>query len=652
MKYLKIAAACLNQTPMDWHKNRHNILDAIAQARTLGAGILCLPELCITGYGCEDAFMSEYVVSQAMRELQEIAGHTQGMIVSVGLPIRHQKSIYNAACLLSDGEILGFTCKRHLAGSGIHYEPRWFQAWTSQEVSEIEIEGRMFPVGELCYDVGGIKIGFEICEDAWVGHRRARDYAQDVNIILNPSASHFAFEKHEIRRQIISEGSRSFGVIYAYANLLGCEAGRIIYDGDAMIAEDGKVIASGPRFSFKDVQVTAAVVRTFHSQGQNLRSPEEQSEVKINFIKAKGVAFSPVKLESNKVIDPSLGLISKNEEFARSVALGLWDYLRKSKSQGFVVSLSGGADSSTVTSLVAIMVSLAVKDLGLENCRMILSFHRHFDQMIDRASILKYLLTCVYQSTKNNSEETFKAAELLAQAVGAEFYHFDVDHLVASYKKLAEVAIGRSLDWQKDDLALQNIQARTRAPGVWLVANLKGAILLTTSNRSEAAVGYATMDGDTCGGLCPIGGVDKAFIFDWLKWLEKDGFKPFGKLPALSLVNQMKPTAELRPADQSQTDENDLMPYRVLDRIERAAIRDKLSPKDCLKIIESEFSETYAPDLLKDWVKKFFRLWSRNQWKRERLAPSFHLDDENLDPKTWCRWPILSGGFRVELDRL
>jgi NAD+ synthase (glutamine-hydrolysing) len=215
----------------------------------------------------------------------------------------------------------------------------------------------------------------------------------------------------------------------------------------------------------------------------------------------------------------------------------------------------------------------------------------------------------------------------------------------------AEAALGRKLDWQRDDLALQNVQARARAPAVWLIANVKGALLLATSNRSEVAVGYTTMDGDTCGGLSPVAGIDKTFLRRWLRWLEHRGPRGLDPIPALAAINAQAPTAELRPAAASQTDEGDLMPYPVLDAIERAAVRDKQSPLEVLQRVQAEFGG-YDREQLVDWVERFFRLWARNQWKRERYAPSFHVDDENLDPKTWCRFPILSGGYERELRRL
>jgi NAD+ synthase (glutamine-hydrolysing) len=239
----------------------------------------------------------------------------------------------------------------------------------------------------------------------------------------------------------------------------------------------------------------------------------------------------------------------------------------------------------------------------------------------------------------------------VAEALGAEHLDLDVDDVCSSYVSKVEAALGRKLDWASDDVALQNIQARGRGPAAWLLANVKNALLLATSNRSEAAVGYATMDGDTCGGISPIAGIDKAFLRRWLHWLETEGPVGVGPIPALHVVNNLEPTAELRPQAESQTDENDLMPYDLLEAIEDQAIGERRSPQEVLDTIAVAFTVYERPQLA-NWVRRFFQLWSRNQWKRERYAPSFHVDDKNLDPKTWCRFPILSGGFRRELSEL
>jgi len=158
-------------------------------------------------------------------------------------------------------------------------------------------------------------------------------------------------------------------------------------------------------------------------------------------------------------------------------------------------------------------------------------------------------------------------------------------------------------------------------------------------------VGYATMDGDTSGSIAPIAAIDKHFILKWLKWAEENL-----DYRSLKYVNSLNPTAELRPLEKHQTDEDDLMPYPVIVEIEKLAIRDKLSPVEIHNILNKQHLE--ESELLKIHIKKFFTLWCRNQWKRERTAPAFHLDDFNVDPRTWCRFPILSSGYLDELADL
>jgi len=655
MKLIRVAACTLNQTPLAWDDNRRHIASAIDRARQAGASLLCLPELCITGYGCEDAFLASATHETALEVLLEMLPQTHGMAVSVGLPIRYNKANYNACCLVVDGEIRGFVAKRALAGDGIHYEPRWFKPWPLGRRTTLTVAGVEYPLGDVHFDIGGVKIGFEICEDAWVAKRPGLELALEaVDIILNPSASHFAFGKYAVRDRLVLEGSRAFGVSYVYANLLGNEAGRAIYDGDALIATQGQIVARATRFGFSDLELVTAVVdidntRSRHSglSGFNPDLSSENARVRVPFVLP---AVEP-DTEHGGACAWEQGPHVKEEEFTRATALALFDYLRKSRSQGFVVSLSGGADSSAVACLVRLMVALGVAELTLAGFVARLSHVRGLETASSEGDLVRALLTTVYQSTRNSGETTRTAARELSAALGATHYELDVDTLVQGYSELCERAIGRALDWARDDLVLQNIQARVRAPSVWMLANLKGALLLSTSNRSEAAVGYATMDGDTSGGLSPIAGIDKAYLRRWLVWLERLGPLGVGPIPALSAVNAQAPTAELRPTAAGQTDEADLMPYELLDAIERAAIRDKLMPVDVYRMMRSQFAH-YTPDQLVVWVERFFRLWCRNQWKRERYAPSFHVDDANLDPKTWCRFPILSGGFERELGVL
>ncbi len=689
-RYVKVGGAALNQTPLDWVGNARRIVAALAEARRQGVRVLCLPELCISGYGCEDAFHGAAVARQSLASLRELLPHTAGIAAAVGLPVVHDGHLYNCAALVVDGRLAGFAAKRVLAGYGVYYEPRWFQAWPAGTRGTVALEGERVPIGDLVFDLGGVRVGFEICEDAWARDRLGGGGpGQAAEILLNPSASHFAFDKYATLQGIVAEGSRVAHSAYLFANLAGNESGRLIFDGAVVLACNGRLLAENPRFSFREVGLATALVDldALRLERRRLTYPVAEPAGSTHTV---SVPFAPAQPPEDEVrafraLSEGAGgaareavrpqPMARDEEFARAVSLGLWDYLRKSRSHGYLVSLSGGVDSSTCAVLVWAMVQRALSELGWGGFRQQLAHIADLPQpngagpaggegsvgglgpaggTAHARALVRHLLMTVYQATAQSSAETRNAARGLAEQIGSHHVEFDVQGLVDGYERLAEHALGRSLSWEADDLARQNVQARARAPGVWLLANLKGFLLVTTSNRSEIGVGYATMDGDTAGGLAPIAGANKTFLRHWLERMERTGCAGLGPLPVLAAVNRQAPTAELRPPAAGQQDERDLMPYVVLDAIERAAIRDRMAPVEVWRhLLATPFPDlTLTADRAAACVARFFTLWSRSQWKRERLAPSFHLDDENLDPRTWCRFPILQGGYETELAEL
>ncbi|SES92370.1 NAD(+) synthase [Hymenobacter actinosclerus] len=657
---MRIAGAALNQIPFDWTHNLRTIQTAIAQAKAANVELLCLPEMCLTGYGCEDLFLSDWLPEAALQHLQTIRPWTMGICVVVGLPVRLAGRTYNTAAVLRDGQVLGFAAKQFLANDGVHYEPRFFHPWPAGETTTVKWEGEEWPLGDLTFEHQGVRFGFEICEDAWRPDdvRPASRLKGKVDLIVNPSASHFAMSKTDLRYQLVLKASLNFNCTYLYANLLGNEAGRMIYDGEILVARNGHLLQRNQLLSFKEVDLECV-----------------------------DVDFSAELPMAEQI--PALPTPDEYLELNQALSLALFDYLRKARSRGFVLSLSGGADSSMCAVAVAEMVRLGTAELGTaefmrrSGCftaadieeitgeKQAESAARELvaadgspspapagnlplasteavsgNQRDINRRLTGRLLTCAYQGTVNSSDDTFNSAQELAEDVGAVFYHWEIDEEVSGYVGKIEQALGRDLTWQTDDLALQNIQARVRAPAIWMLANVQNCLLMTTSNRSEASVGYCTMDGDTAGSISPIAGVDKQFVKQWLRWAETEL-----NYPGLRRVNGLQPSAELRPLEENQTDERDLMPYPLLNRIERLAFYDRLAPAQVLATLIHE-DPAADPEQLKTYVKRFFSLWSRNQWKRERYAPAFHLDDYNVDPRSWLRFPILSGGYTQELAAL
>src|SRR5262245_43262069 len=173
---------------MEWEGNAANIRGAIAEARRREVDVLCLPELCVSGYGCEDAFFSASLRRMAWTVLQELLPETRGMVVSLGVPVMHRNALFNTAALAVDGRLVALVAKRHLAGDGLHYEPRWFKPWPTGARAVLDYDEGSTPIGDLHVDVGGVRIGFEICEDAWVATRPGAGLAaRGIDVILNPS---------------------------------------------------------------------------------------------------------------------------------------------------------------------------------------------------------------------------------------------------------------------------------------------------------------------------------------------------------------------------------------------------------------------------------------------------------------------------------
>ena len=191
---------CLNQTPLDFKGNTDRIIEFINRSKDQGAQVICFPELTITGYNCEDMFLSLETVRDSIRSLKKIIPETEGVVVTLGLPLYFRGALYNCAIVLQNGKILGIKPKTQLPREGVHYESRWFQAWPFGEVEKFEILGEEVPFGDLPYKFGSLQVAVEICEEAW--GVRSQTYGQGISgveLVLNLSASHFALGKYKTR---------------------------------------------------------------------------------------------------------------------------------------------------------------------------------------------------------------------------------------------------------------------------------------------------------------------------------------------------------------------------------------------------------------------------------------------------------------------
>lgn len=678
---MQISAVSLNQIPKDLKGNVARIQQAINEAHKSGTQLLVTPELSITGYGCEDYFFEEGLAEKAMLAARSLV-IPKGMLVTVGLPVMFCNRLYNAVALLQDDGVAqfvkGISFKKQLAMNGIHYEARWFTKWESDNVVFTkDLTGYEIPVGDPVFDFGKCRIGFETCEESWVPNRSARSlFERGVDVIVNASASHFAIGKFDTRKQLVLDGSRTFGAAYVYANLNGCEAGRAVYDGGSLIASGGKIIAQGERLHYTDYSLTTAMIdlhenKLTHQMNSQLA---DLNKVDTGVIKlhCDNYALRGNKIGASYALQGDVNKVAawensenlEHEEAIRAVALGLRDWSKKTHTNGFALSLSGGADSALVAVATHISVYLEIAEFKRKGLRLSEHLEKYkqetpeFDwdgnlQSLSTEEIMEvaqeimegYMVT-LYQGTSNSSDTTLNAAKSIANGTGALFDSWNIESLTEGYKTLTENTIARSLNWKDDDITLQNIQARVRSPGVWMLANIYNKLLLTTSNMSEGAVGYVTMDGDSSGVLAPISGITKGRILKLLSWLNETGLVIDGTdesylyaLPCLEPVVNQRPTAELRPEEQN--DEDDLMPFDILDRIVELFMVKRKSEDSIIATLVREF-EHFEKEQLEEYVQLFFRLFKRNQWKRERQAPGFHIEVNSLDPKTYGRFSLFT----------
>lgn len=671
--YAHVATASLNQTVGDWGGNAARIRAAIAAARERGARLLVLPEMCIPGYSLGDRLVMRDTLDRSWSALEGLRRHTAGMVVCVGLPIRHDGVLYNAVAVLADGQIAGLVAKEYLATGDVQYENRWYQGWTHGRVETFTApDGTEIPIGTQVFDAPGIGVfGIEVCEDGWKGMRPGSIYAlAGAQLVLNPSASWFTVGKHRVRRDMVRQISREDHTAYLYTSLLGCDATRLVFDGSVFIAHDGNVLREGRRFLFEtDFELVDAVIDV--EALAHARSEEGSWRQQVDALHRGDFGAIPasVRLRGDfstvrtapppppywlagteaEAVDPSLswladaGLIAQAPvptdlpylELELALALGMAEYRRKTGIPRFTLALSGGRDSSMVALLVARGLRYSFPDDSAEQAAERVGRH----------------LTTAYLATELSGDATRSAAAGLARELGAKHLEVGIQPAFDLHVRLSEQLTGNPLSWDdpKDDLTLQNVQARLRGSLIWMVANQENGLLLSTSNKSEAAVGYATMDGDTSGGLSPIADVPKSMVTAYLVWAAR-----FHGLDSIAQVVATPAMAELRPADRNQTDEGDLMPFAVLDRLMYGFVQLGQSPLELFRSLWPAMEERYDGDAtaFAAHVRKFVVLLCRAQWKRERFAIAFRVTSFDLDPKTGFRFPPVQAPFTEELAEM
>ena len=635
MRLVRIGTAAISVKVGDFSGNAARLREAIQAARDEGVHLLVTPELGLSGYSLEDRVFWPGVARRSWDTLQELAAQCTGISVFLGLPVQIDSMMHNAAALVHDGRILGLVLKRHLPTYSIFYEGRNWTAWSG---GVTQLHG--LPAGDLVFRLPWGVVSAEICEDLWSASSPARErVAAGAEVICNLSASPFTPRKNEERKRLVQGAASNLKAVYAYANLLGCDNSRLVFDGGGLIATPEELVCEGPLLSKRPWTLSSGVV----DLGQVTRMRSENSTwrqgasqrggAQIQVIDAEEGAFSPAPLAdlvrrmppSFYAPGPEVQRESANpylDELYDALVLGLRDYFEKVGAfKRFLVALSGGRDS-------ALCLLLAV------DAAKALNGGQDADHYAKRVNTI-YLPNKAFSSSA-----TEEAARALAEELGVPFQ-------VCAIEEEAELALRKAAEILGGEdrivpLAKQNLQARIRGAMMLNWANSVGGLLLVTSNLSEAAVGYTTTGGDNEGGYSPIANIPKTLVSSLLDYLaERDGIASMKKVLAIP------PSAELAP---DQRDESDLMPYAVLDDLLYLYARQRRSLADCWKIVCLRHSQ-HDPEQLRAWAADFGRRFAQSQWKRDQHPVAMKVMDLDLDPKSGFRFPVTQS-IEYELEAL
>ena len=477
MRVVTVATTSLNQWQLDFVGNLERCKKSILRAKLKKAKYRVGPELELTGYGCEDAFLENDTVTHAWELVRELMIDEQlrDIVIDTGLPLIHDGVRYNCRLFLLNGKVLFLRPKRALAGDGNYREPRWFTAWRKEKVLETfmlpkvvrEVFGqKSCPIGDAYLKFeNDVRLGCETCEELFTPNAPHIDLALNgVEIISNGSGSHHQLTKLNQRVDLIESATKKSGGCYLYSNQRGCDGGRLYYDGCALISLNGEILKQGEQFSVEDVEVSVA--RVDLDEIVSFRAAVASQQVEMAGKKEPKYPFVEVDFDLCDDDDMNLGeaRLSRaievryhepEEEIARGPACWMWDYLRRSGASGFLLPLSGGADSSSTAAIVGSMCQIvckAIEDQATNSitstneveaeCRRICKFTA--EESISPTKMANALFSTVYLGTDNSSEDTRKRAKDLAEEVGAKHLSCSIDTVVAAIVAFFALVTGKT----------------------------------------------------------------------------------------------------------------------------------------------------------------------------------------------------------------
>lgn len=620
------AAACTPKIKVaDVDYNVSQIKKQIKDCSAKGVKLAVFPELCLTGYTCQDLFFQDALLSKAQEGLCKIKKASKGldMMIAVGLPVKAKGKIYNCAAVLLDGRIEALIPKTHLPNYGEFYEARHFAPYTGEnEWIDLPLAGEsdVF-IGQMvfqCKQMPQLKIGFEICEDLWVADPVSNYLAKaGATVICNLSASNETIGKEQYRRQLVANQSARLAAGYIYASAGDGESTQdMVFSGHNIIAENGVILAESKLFE-NGITVSEIDINKLTFERSRLSTYEADS------VEVQHICFSVFEMKAAKceltrsfAKTPFIpqNAAERNERchlILQMQSHGLMKRIEHTGSKSVVIGISGGLDS-TLALLVCVMAMDLLK-------------RKHSD-------IVTVTMPCFGTTKRTRSN-----AEILCHALETDFREVDITKSVRQHFE----DIGH--DESVHDVVYENGQARERTKVLMDIANQTSGMVIGTGDLSELALGWATYNGDHMSMYGVNSSVPKTLVRHIVKYYA-DTCTSEELSAVLNDILATPVSPELLPTDESgtkmtQKTEDLVGPYELHDFFLYYAIRWGFEPKKVYRIALRAFEGSYENDVILKWLKVFYRRFFSQQFKRSCLPDGAKIGSVTLSPRGDWRMP-------------
>ena len=636
--FIKVAACTPEIQVADVDFNVDKIISQLEKCREEGVKVAVFPELCITGYTCQDLFFQNALLDKAMEGVVKIAKTTadSDMLVAVGVPVRANGKLYNCAVVIQDGEVRAFVPKTHLPNYNEFYEARHFAPYRGEcaaidlrEYGQFEFIPPMEQTVFVCEEIPELVVGFELCEDLWVADPVSNYLAKaGATLICNLSASDEVIGKDSYRRQLVSNQSARLVAGYIYCSAGDGESTQdMVFSGHNIIAENGSILAESRLFEngitiseidFKKLAFERRKISTYPASAEWDYSSKDSGFLNMENISRERFSFEIGETALTRKFAKTPFIPSNQAERNERCHLilqmqshGLMKRIAHTHSKTVVIGISGGLDS-TLALLVCVMAMDLLK-------------RPHTD-------IVAVTMPCFGTTKRTRSN-----AEILCDALGVTFREVDISKAVLQHFE----DIGH--DYNDHSVVFENGQARERTKVLMNIANQVSGMVVGTGDLSELALGWATYNGDHMSMYGVNASIPKTLVRHIVQYYGDTCTSDILR-DVLYDILDTPVSPELLPTDESGTEmtqktEDLVGPYELHDFFLYYGIRWGFEPSKVKRLAKYAFEGDYPDEVIDKWLKTFYRRFFSQQFKRSCLPDGAKIGSVTLSPRGDWRMP-------------